>query len=326
MPTKMNRAGEQQNYIPSGNGDRSGEYTDQKTSAKGFKNFSKNVDNKSNKFLEFSKSEKLYNDWLGKTINAERRGNPPEEIKTKLEETPIKKIDQTDIDDVINSGHDPKAVKLASDLIRRYENNIDETSKDLSNIANKNNGLMVGLEFRLKRLSSLTRKLESYVIEEHSKGNTNFTLEDAVNKARDVERYTIVFDGNGFEKSVDNVIKSLNKKGYKLVRAKNTFVEGAEYKGLNCNFLDKNGNIFELQFHIPESIKTKEGIEVDLKNKKAISNRVNLTSHDIYETTRIIEDKIKSKTATPDEIKLYNYLKKKAVDRWKNVPNYNLNF
>jgi hypothetical protein len=276
MPTKINRAGEQQNYIPSGNGDKSGEYTDQETSGKGFKKFRKNIETKSNKFSGFSKSEKLYNDWLDKTINVERRGNPPEEMKTTLEEAPIEKIDQAVIDDAINSGRNPKAVKLASDLIKRYEENSEETSKDLFDIATENNGMMVGLEFRLKRLSSLARKLESYVVEEHSKGNTSFTLEDAIKNVRDVERYTMVFDGEGFEKSVGNVIKSLKEKGYKLVRAKNTFVEGAEYKGLNCNFLDKNGNIFELQFHIPESIKTKEGIEVDLRNKKA--NTLPITS------------------------------------------------
>lgn len=41
MPTKVNRAGQQQNYVPAGNGDASGEYTDHEGSNRNFKSFKK---------------------------------------------------------------------------------------------------------------------------------------------------------------------------------------------------------------------------------------------------------------------------------------------
>ena len=48
MPTKINSAGKQQNYVPAGNGDASGEYGDNATgSNKNFKVFKKPDDNSS---------------------------------------------------------------------------------------------------------------------------------------------------------------------------------------------------------------------------------------------------------------------------------------
>ena len=63
MPTKRNRAGQQQNYVPQGNGDASGEYADQASgSNKHFTNFKKPDENENSEnktFANFSKgSEK----------------------------------------------------------------------------------------------------------------------------------------------------------------------------------------------------------------------------------------------------------------------------
>ena len=343
MPTKLNRAGEQQNYVPAGNGDASGEYGNEKGGNKHFTNFKK-TDSAFDSFNKQRQGEKLssqaksveqpkpilaspqtYDEWAQSIMTQERVGNPPTEIKIKLEDTPITKID----DNAINAAKrefNPETVDRAVNLLRKYEKSVDETAADLENIADQSGGLMVGMEFRLKRLGSMSRKLESYVIEEHANGNKDFTIDDAVGKMRDVARFTMVFDENGFENGVKGAIDTLQKQGYKLARAKNTFVEGAGYKGLNCNFIDKQGNIFELQFHVPSSMKIKEGIEIDLKNKKAFSDRRNVTAHDIYEKTRVLEDKIRQGTIAPEEKKLYDDMMKKMQERWAKVPNYNLDF
>lgn len=58
MPTKPNRAGDQQNYVPQGNGDASGEYADNESGSNThFKNFKKPDDNNNskNKFTNFKK-------------------------------------------------------------------------------------------------------------------------------------------------------------------------------------------------------------------------------------------------------------------------------
>ena len=341
MPTKLNRAGEQQNYVPAGNGDASGEYGNHKGSNRHFTNFKKEGDsfesvnkqrvgNKMSsqpKAVEQPKVEEpvTYDEWAKSIMTQQRVGNPPTEIKIRLQDTPLHITDEEDRQAALRE-FKPETVDKAIDLIKKYEQSVDETAADLENIADQMGGVMVGMEFRLKRLGSTSRKLESYVIEEHANGNTNFTLDDAVGKMRDTARFTMVFDEKGFENGVKGAIGTLEKQGYKLARAKNTFVEGAGYKGLNCNFIDKKGNIFELQFHVPLSMKIKEGIEVDVANKRAVSDRRNVTAHDIYEKTRVLEDKQRAGTITPGEQKLYDDMIQKSKQRWAEVPNYELSF
>lgn len=341
MPTKLNRAREQQQYVPAGNGDASGEYGNESGSNKHFTNFKKTdtafesankqrVGDKMSsqpKSVETPKPEEpiTYESWAQSIMTQERVGNPPSELKIRVKDTPIKEIDDSDINAALNE-FGKETVDRAVNLLRKYEETVDEVAADLENIADKSNGMMVGMEFRLKRLGSMSRKLNSYVIEEHANGNKNFTLDDAVGKMRDVARFTMVFDNKDFENGVKGAIDTLQKQGYKLERAKNTFVEGAGYKGLNCNFRDKKGNIFELQFHVPDSMKIKEGINIDLANKTAVSDRRNVTAHDIYEKTRVLEDKMRQGTITPNEQKLYNDMIQKSKERWATVPNYSLSF
>ena len=73
-------------------------------------------------------------------------------------------------------------------------------------------------------------------------------------------------------------------------------------------------------------MKIKEGIEVDVKNKSAVANRKNITAHDIYETTRVIEDKMRDETATEEEKALYENLVNESKRRWAEVPNYEMSF
>lgn len=340
MPTKLNRAGKPQNYVPSGNGDISGEYTDGQGQSKSFNAFKKQDSGfeSANKQrlgnMPSSQPKKIaepkltepedYDSWEKSIMTQTRVGNPPQELKIRLKDTPIHVSDEEERQAIAKEFGEETA-NAAFNLLKKYEKSVDITAGDLERIADKNGGIMIGMEFRLKRMSSMSRKLQSYVNEEHAAGNTNFGINDAVNKMRDVARFTMVFNENDFQNGVNQAINSLKQQGYQLARAKNTFTEGADYKGLNCNFIDKNGNIFELQFHVPSSIQIKEGINIDLQNKKANIDRRNVTSHDIYEKSRVLEDKIKTKTITPSEKKLYDDLIRKSKERWAKVPNYEFN-
>ena len=63
MPTKPNRAGQQQNYVPQGNGDASGEYADEATGSNiHFTNFKKPDDQEQKKFGNFTKETDKEND------------------------------------------------------------------------------------------------------------------------------------------------------------------------------------------------------------------------------------------------------------------------
>ena len=62
MPTKPNRSGQQQNYVPAGNGDASGEYGNHTGSNKHFQTFGKK------EFKGFSSNNKIVNDFRDTVI------------------------------------------------------------------------------------------------------------------------------------------------------------------------------------------------------------------------------------------------------------------
>ena len=346
MPTKLNSAGKPQNYIPKGNGEKSGQFTSQ-SGASGFKSFKKqeetpqsfNAINKmrtgkpsmpKEKTVEAAeKFPETIEEWEQAKLKENSAKPPFNPIKMTVKETPISKVDEKKIQTVLKQYEDmpnaKEAVQKATALRQKYEKSIDIVANDLESLANQNGGVMVGIEFRLKELGSITRKLNSLVTEQKAKGHKWFNLDDAAHMMRDTGRFTMVFDNEDFKQGVEKTFKALQNKGYKFVRADNTFKEGASYKGLNCNFVDKNGTIYEIQFHVPQSLKVKEGYDVDVKNKKAIINKDAITSHDIYETTRVLEDKIKAKTVTPKEKMLYDKLIERSQKAWSDVPNFELN-
>ena len=60
---------------------------------------------------------------------------------------------------------------------------------------------------------------------------------------------------NGYFATQDALIKN----GYRIKRVKNTWNDGAAYKGVNTIIADSYGNEFELQFHTRKSLEVKEG-------------------------------------------------------------------
>ena len=304
MPTKLNKAGKQQDYIPRGNGDVSGEYANEGGGNKNFATFKK-PDDAPQSFATVNKlrtgkpsipKEKAKSasvaapqnlkEWEAE-VHQKKQNQPPfNPMKMTSKEAPISRIDETSIN-------------------KTMTNKSFEGYKDLQEV-------------------SLTRKIYTEVSEQRAKGNKNYSYDDAVNDMKDVGRFTMVFDENNFVDGVNKTLDHLESQGYKITKFKNTFVEGATYKGLNCNFVDKNGVKYELQFHIPSSMKLKEGIEVDVGKRSAYVNKDLYTSHDIYETTRLIDKEINDGTATPQRIKLKKDLDKMSMAQWSKVPNINI--
>lgn len=348
MPTKMNKAGEQQSYVPAGNGDPSGEYTNQAGGNRNFKTFKKQ-DEPSQSFNDVNKMRtgkasmpkqetkeaakpkpQNLKEWKNHVL-AKKKDSPPfNPMKMSSKESPIKKVDEKSIKaTLVNkdfAGYKdlPEVVNKAANLIKKYELNIDNTSELLESLASQQGGVMVGLEYRLKSLDSLTRKIYKEVAENRAAGNKNYGYDDAIAGMKDVGRFTMVFDESNFKEGVTKALDALEAKGYKITKFKNTFQPGAPYKGLNCNFVDKNGVTYELQFHIPQSMKVKEGIEVDVGKRSAYINKNIFNSHDIYETVRDVDKEIADGTATPQRIKLKADLDAKAKKWWNSVPNIDL--
>ena len=348
MPTKANKAGKQQNYVPSGNGDASGEYTNEAGANRNFQTFKKpeqaphsfNAVNqlrtgkpsmpKEDVKVASEMPPQTFQEWE-KVIHEKKKDQPPfNPMKMSSQEAPISKIDQNAINKSLKNpdfAENPdldKVVNMAAAAIQKYEGGIDTAAQLLEGLASQNGGVMVGLEYRLKTLNSLTRKIYKEVSEKRADGNKNYGYEDALKDMKDIGRFTMVFDKGNFANGVTKTLDYLESQGFKIIKFKNTFTEGATYKGLNCNFVDKNGVTYELQFHIPESMKVKEGIEVNVGKRSAYINKDIYTSHDIYETVRDIDKEITDGTATPARLKLKEELENRARAYWSKVPNIDL--
>jgi uncharacterized Zn-binding protein involved in type VI secretion len=156
----------------------------------------------------------------------------------------------------MNGGNlvDPK-VAAAKELLAAAKRSEPKITSDIETFAKETSGRIEGLDYKLKSEQSLTRKLQK-------------TPPDQI---RDTLRYTIVYDSKNISANANRVMKSLEGGGYEKIRVKNTFGPDKQYQGINTNFLSPEGQVFELQFHTPESFNVKQ----------------NLT-HGLYEELRIL--------------------------------------
>lgn len=145
----------------------------------------------------------------------------------------------------------------AAELLEKAARAEKEVTPALSGLAQQNGLKMEGLDFRLKSQESLARKL----------GDT------APEDIRDALRYTMVGDAKDLAASSKATLQSLQEQGYKVLKVKNTFKPGAPYKGVNTQIKAPDGQVFELQFHTPQSFHTKQNL-----------------SHGLYEQMRVLPD------------------------------------
>ena len=136
----------------------------------------------------------------------------------------------------------------------------------LTNLANTYGGEMVGLDYRLKGRDSLIRKITN------DAADMDISLEKSAGMVTDALRYTMVFDQDNFVEAVQTVQTALAGQGFEMYDHKfRNYLNASDYRGYNCVFTDGSGN-FELQFHTPDTIRTKE------------------VSHKFYEKIRVMKD------------------------------------
>jgi hypothetical protein len=119
-----------------------------------------------------------------------------------------------------------------------------KVSKDISDAARQTGGKQEGLEFRIKKEESLARKLAT----------------EPGKPINDSLRYTTVYEPNQLAGGAEQTMSKLESLGYEKVAVKNTFEEGSRYMGINTTFKSPEGQIFELQFHTPESFNVKQNL------------------------------------------------------------------
>lgn len=140
---------------------------------------------------------------------------------------------------------------------------------------------MAGLPYRKKKKDSLTRKLKSDYEE-----SRNMTMEQVARKIGDAVRYTAVLDADKYVDQVLAFSEAMKERGLIPYDHKfKNFWGKSDYKGINTNWIDKNGQKFEMQFHTKESLHVKES-----------------ESHPIYEKLRV-EKSVSKKEEYMEELR-----------------------
>lgn len=173
-----------------------------------------------------------------------------------------------------------EALSCAKERIEYFSSFEPKITEDLKTMSKSLNSEMVGLDYRLKSEKSLTRK----ILDDAKLANID--IKTASEKINDILRYTVVAGEENFTDHYFSFDAKLKEKGYNFYRVKNTFKDGVPYKGINT-LVQKDGVIFELQFHTPHSVEVKEII------------------HKLYEKQRVL-DKIKNNVE-------YNHLQQAMV-------------
>jgi hypothetical protein len=128
-----------------------------------------------------------------------------------------------------------------------------EITKSVSEKAKEAGGYMFGLKYRLKSEKSLTRKIRTDVLEDGK------SLEQATKDIGDACRYTVHFESDSaFEEQVMKVRESLIADGWVPFKWKNYMMNEGSYRGLNTNWIRRDGTKFELQFHTPRTQAVKD--------------------------------------------------------------------
>lgn len=147
---------------------------------------------------------------------------------------------------------------LAAAELRRLAATAEErVTPALTSISEAAGGKMVGLDYRLKSVESLTRKIEA---------NPDMVVNDAL-------RYTMTFERENFTSGVRGAMSQMSEQGYELSALRNSFKDGVPYKGINTTYRTSDGELFELQFHTPESFDMKQNV-----------------NHEFYEQMRVLPE------------------------------------
>ena len=152
-------------------------------------------------------------------------------------------------------GDSVTAVKNAVEHAKQIEPHLTNV---VNTIADNTGGKIVGDKFKLKSESSVYKKISEKVRDE------KITPHAALEKMTDLNRYTIIYPNDEhFAQNVLDAQTQLKKEGLSTYKNKQKNYFGREgtgdYIGYNTVMVKGNDKV-EIQFHTPESYRTKEMI------------------------------------------------------------------
>lgn len=129
-----------------------------------------------------------------------------------------------------------------------------QITADIQDVVTEQGGKMYGLDFRLKEVESLSRKLLS---KSREKG---VSVEDYGATVADAVRYTAIRDEpppGQYTNMIRSTIESLESKGYEILEVETHWQRGDAYNGIHLVAASPSGQRFELQFHTTPSVDAK---------------------------------------------------------------------
>lgn len=124
----------------------------------------------------------------------------------------------------------------------KAEPEITETVRELAAMCGSE---LWGLDCRIKTPSSTYEKM-------CLRGQ-----QEKISDMKDIIRYTSIFPPDKYAEGVNEMLNQFKVRGYNVVKVSNTWIdENTSYKGVNTA-LEKDGQVFELQFHTAESFELK---------------------------------------------------------------------
>ena len=146
-----------------------------------------------------------------------------------------------------------EAEKVSISMLKSAKRVEPAITEDLKRISKEANGIIAGLEYRIKTKESLKRKIFKDAIEK------DVAVRESANEINDVLRYTTLFDNTTFVNDYKSMKTLLIEEGYAIIKVKNSWKKGSPYKGINT-IIEKNGIKFEMQYHTAESFDLKNGL------------------------------------------------------------------
>lgn len=255
---------------------------------------------------ELIPADKTYTDWYSQNV----ANNPKalaEEKKVKNAYTDKKQYDKykntigssagktfEDFQDMkynnAEKWNENKAAYRKTNVYNKAVANEPEITEKLKGISEKLNVQMEGLENRIKTKKSFMRKVGTDTGQSLDESVIKKTLEST----HDTVRYTFQDSAANLVESYGSITKELKEQGFEVTKVKNTWADKHNpYKGINATVKAPNGQLFEIQYHTPESYAVKSGkmheLYEELRTGEATAERSQEIAKEMFTLCSTIE-------------------------------------
>jgi hypothetical protein len=193
--------------------------------------------------------------WRRSVARLEDRWRKHEEKWPDAERSPADRSDDEPGSWRGDSGHYLNAEEnLVSEHARERIGEIEKkTTPTLLDIKEEVPGAdLAGLQHRLKGEDRFKEK-----VSEESRAKPERSIAEIAERMPDALRYTCQIDAHRYVEGYWRGRDLLQKKGNELLFIRNSW-DDPEYKGVNTRWLSPQGQVFEVQFHTPESYEAKQ--------------------------------------------------------------------